>query len=112
MWSTDPSKNVLTPPHPSIPHTHKIHDEAVQSNILWLNLNKINEISILQSAQSNPSFQFHAPGSKRRNPSTQTASAAPKYFPRLLHFCAGYRIWQASRAWQQKTSEKRRFSHS
>ena len=31
--------------------------------------------------QGNPSFHFHAPGSKRRYPCTQTASAVPKYFP-------------------------------
>ena len=72
----------------------KFHDKAVQSNILWLNLNKIGELSILQSAhkQGNPSFNFHAPGSKRRYPCTQTASAVPKYFPCLLQFCTGYRI--------------------
>ena len=47
----------------------KFHDKAVQSNTLLLNLNKINEIFILQSAhkQGNPSFHFHAPGSKRRH---------------------------------------------
>ncbi len=85
--STDPSKNVSKNPP-------KFHDKAVQSNILWLNLNKIGAISILQSAhkQGNPSFHFHAPGSKRRYPCTQTASAVPKYFPCLLQFCAGYRI--------------------
>ena len=81
-WSTDPSKNVFkkTP--------RKIHDKVVQSNILWLNLNNIGEINILQSAhkQGNPSFRFHAPGSKRRYPCTQTASAILKYFPCLLHF--------------------------
>ena len=66
----------------------RFHDKAVQSNILWLNLNKINEISFLQSAhkQGNPSFHFHAPGSKRRYPCAQTASAVPKYFPRLPSF--------------------------
>ena len=34
----------------------KFHDKAGQSDILWLNLNKINEISILQLAdkQGNP----------------------------------------------------------
>ena len=59
--STDPSKNVSKNPHT------KIYEKAVQSNILWLNLNNIGEISILQSAhkQGNPSFHFHAPGSKR-----------------------------------------------
>ena len=61
--STDPSKNISkNPPSP------KFHDKTVQSNILWLNLNKINEISFLQSApkQGNPLFHFHASGSKRR----------------------------------------------
>ena len=55
----------------------KFHDKTFQSNMLWLNLNKINEISSLQSAhkQGNPSFHFHAPGSKRIYPCTQTASA-------------------------------------
>ena len=64
-------------------HIQKFHDKAVQSNILWLNLNKISEISILQLAhtQGNPSFHFHAPGSKRRYQCTQTASTVPKIFP-------------------------------
>ena len=48
----------------------KFHDKAVQSNILWLDFFlKIGDRSILQSAhkQGNPSFYFHAPGSKRRS---------------------------------------------
>ena len=87
-WSTDPSKKKKN----SIPP--KFHDNAVQSNILRLNLNKISEISILQSAhkQGNPSFHFQEPGSKRRYPCTHTASAFRKYFPCLLQFCTGYRI--------------------
>ena len=32
-----------------IPPPPKVHDKAVQSNILWLNLNNIGEIIILQS---------------------------------------------------------------
>ena len=70
----------------------KFQDKAVQSNILWLNLNKIGAISILQSAdkQGNPSFHFHAPGSKY--PCTQTTSVVQKYFPGLLQFSTGYRI--------------------
>ena len=38
----------------------KFHDKAVQSNILWLNVNKIGATSILQSAhkQGNPHFTF------------------------------------------------------
>ena len=41
-----------------IPKT--LHDKAVQSNRLWLNLNKINVISSLQSEdkQGNPSFHL------------------------------------------------------
>ena len=87
IWSTDSSKNVSKNPP-------KIHDKTVQSNRLWLTLNKIGEINILQSAhkQGNPSFHFHAPGSKRRYPCTQTASAFAKYCPCLLQFCTGYRI--------------------
>ena len=86
--STDSSKNVLKK------YQKKFHDKAVQSNILWLNLNKINDISILQSAHKlgNPSFHFHAPGLKRIYQCTQTASAVPKSFPCLLQFCTGYRI--------------------
>ena len=59
----------------------------------------------LQSAhkQGNPSFHFHAPGSKRRYPCTQTASVVQKYFPCQLQFCTGCRIWHASRAWKRKT---------
>ena len=38
--STDPSKNVLKNPRPP-----KFHDKIVQSNILWLNLNKIDAMS-------------------------------------------------------------------
>ena len=72
----------------------KLHCKAVQSNILWLNLNKNGGISILQIAhkQGNPSFHFHTPGSKLGYPCTQTASAVRKYFPCLLQFCTGYHI--------------------
>ena len=70
-WSTDPSGNVKTNP------------PTILRCILCLNLNKIGGRSILQSAhnQGNPSFHFHAPGSKRRYPCTQTASAVPNMFP-------------------------------
>ena len=84
----------------------KFHDKAVQSNVLWLNLNKIGEISILQShiKQCNPSFRFHAPGSKHRYRScTQTASAVPKYFPYLIQFCTGYRISSLKAKNERKT---------
>ena len=85
--STDPSKNVSKNPP-------KFHDKTVQSNMLWLTLNKIDMIIFLRSAhkQGNPSFHFHAPGSKCRYPCTQIALAVPKYFPCRLQFCTGYRI--------------------
>ena len=76
IWFKDPLKMFF-----KISKT--FHDKTVQSNILWLNLNKIGGTNILQSAhkQGNPSFHFLAPGSKRRYPCTQTAPAVPEYFP-------------------------------
>ena len=50
-WSTNPSKNVF-----KNLNNNKIYDKAVQSNILWLNLNKINNVSILQSADKQLQF--------------------------------------------------------
>ena len=77
-WSTDPSKNVFKNPP-------KCHDKAVQSNILWLNLNKISGISILQLApkQSNPHFTFMR---QAQNADTHTLKESnslgcPKIFP-------------------------------
>ena len=56
--------------------------------------------------QGNPSFHFHAPGSKRRYPCTQTASANPKYFPCRLQFCTGYRIWHCISSMKAKNERK------
>ena len=77
IWYTDPSKNV------SKKILKTFHGTAVQSDILWLNLNKINVISILQSAdkQSNPSFHFHAPGSKRKYPCNANSIGCPIIAP-------------------------------
>ena len=97
IWSTYPSKNGFKRP--------KSHDKAVQSNMQWLKFNKINAISILQSAdkQGNPSFYFHAPGSKRRYPSTQTASAVPKF----SRVCSSFVLVIASDMHLEPESEKR-----
>ena len=83
IWSTDPSKNVFFNP------LKKFHDKAIQSNILWLNLNKINEISILQSAdkQGNPSFHFDAPGSKRIY---TNALKQPRLSQNIFHDCSSF----------------------
>ena len=62
----------------------KFLNKTVQSNMLWLTLNKISEKSFLQSA--------HKQGSPSLYPCTQTVSAVPKYSPRRLQFCTGYRI--------------------
>ena len=58
----------------------KFYDKAFQFYILWLNLNKIDEVSIIHSAdkQGNFLFHIHALGLKRRYPCIQTASAVPK----------------------------------
>ena len=57
IWSIHPSKLFKKIPSPK---KKKIHDKAVQSNILWLNLNKISEISTSQSAikKVTPRFTF------------------------------------------------------
>ena len=52
--STDPSKNVQKIPK-------KFHDKTVQSNMLWLNLNKIDEIFFFYNQHINnvtPHFTF------------------------------------------------------
>ena len=102
IWSTNPSKKNLCFNF----FFFFIDDKAVQSEILWLNVNKINKY--LQSAhkQGNPSFHFHAPGSKRRYPCTQTASAVPKYFLYLLQFCTAYRIWHEKKKRKGKKRAK------
>ena len=58
IWSTDPSKNVSKIP-PSTQKNkqqqlQKIHDKAVQSSILWVNLNKI----VQQINKGTPHFTF------------------------------------------------------
>ena len=51
IWSTDPSKkNFLIP--------LKFHDKVVQSNILWLNLNNISRITILQLSHKQGNSHF------------------------------------------------------
>ena len=83
----------------------KCHDQAVRSNILLLNLNKINEISILQSAdkQGNPSFHFHAQGSKRRCPRTQQHRLSQNIFP----VCSSFVLVIAFDMHLESESEKR-----
>ena len=99
--STDPSKNVSKNPP-------KFHDKTVQSNMLWLNSNKIDEIIFLQSAhkQGNPSFHFHAPGSKRRYPCTQQHWLSKNIFPVGSSFV----LVIASDMHLEPESEKRSFS--
>ena len=84
--TTDPLKNFEK-------STEKIQDKAIQSNILWLNLNKIGVISILQAAHKQiiPHFTFMRVA---QNADTH-AHKQPRLsqnISRLLHFCTGYRI--------------------
>ena len=96
IWSTDPSKNVLK----------KCRDKAVLYNILWLNLNKIAEITILQSAdkQGNPSFHFDAPGSKRIY---TNALKQPRLFQNISPVCSSFALAIASDMHLESESEKR-----
>ena len=84
----------------------KIHDKAVQSNILWLNLNKIGVISILQAAhkQGNPSFHFHSPGSKRRY---THALKQPRLSKNISNVCSTFVLVIASDMHLESESEKR-----
>ena len=77
------------------------------SNLIYCDWILTKSISILQPThkQGNPSFHFHAPGSERRYPCTQTASAVPKYVPCLLQFCTSHRIWHAPRISKRKRSK-------
>ena len=99
IWSTQTPLTMFQKIPPNF------HDKTVQSNILWLNLNKIGEISILQSAhkQGNPSFRFYAPGSKHRYPCTQTASASQNISP----VCFSFVLVIASDMHLESQSEKR-----
>ena len=97
--STDPSKNVLK----NLPK--KFHNKAVQSNILWLNLSKTNEISILQSArnQGNLSFHFHAPGSNADTHALKQHRLSQNISP----VCSSFVLVIASGMHLESESEKR-----
>ena len=96
---------MFQPSHP--PQKKKSHDKAVRSYILWLNLNKISEISVLQSAdkEGNPSFHFHAPGSKRRYPCTQ--QHRDRLSQNITPVCSSSVSVSASDMYLESGSEKR-----
>ena len=83
----------------------KIHDKTVQSNILWLNLNKINEISILQSTDNKvtPHFPF-----MRRAQNVDThAHKQHRLSQNILPVCFSFVLVIASDMHLQPESEKR-----
>ena len=84
----------------------KFHDKAVQSNILWLNLNQIVGINILHSAhkQGNPSFHFHVPGSKGRD---THALKQPRLSQNISPVCSSFVLVIASDIHLESQSEKR-----
>ena len=49
-------------------HTHKVHDKSVTSTILWMNLNEIQEMNILQLTDKTmkPLFPHSFAGLKTR----------------------------------------------
>ena len=61
----------------------KFHDKAVQSEILWLNWNKINEVSILQSAHVNKVtlISLSCDRLKTQIPMHSNSIGCPKIFP-------------------------------
>ena len=85
IWSTDPSKNVSK--------IQKIfHDKAVQSIILWLNLNKIGGISKSVHKQGKPLIPLSCAGLKTQIPMHSNSLGCPKIFPLSASFCTGYRL--------------------
>ena len=101
IWSTtDPSKNVSKKIPP------KIHHKTVQSNILWLDLNKICAISILQSAhkQGNPSFHFFL---RRAQNADTHALEQPRLSQNMSPVCTSFVLVIASDMHLESESEKR-----
>ena len=73
----------------------KVHCKAVQSNILWLNLNKNGGISILQSA--------HEHG----NPTHTRALKQPRLSQNISPVCSSFALVIASDMHPESGSEKR-----
>ena len=99
LWSTDPSKNVSKNSHT------KFHSKAVQSNILWLNLNKIGVISILQAAHKQiiPHFTFMRVA---QNADTH-AHKQPRLSQNISPVCSSFVLNIASDMHLESQSEKR-----
>ena len=83
----------------------KFQAKATQEHILWLNLNKTSEISILQSArnQGNPSFHFHAPGSNADTHALKQHRQSQNISP----VCSSFVLVIASDMHLESESEKR-----
>ena len=89
IWSTDPSKNVSKPTHP------KIHDKAVLSDVLGLNLNKINGISFFYNQHINkvtPHFTFMRWAQNADTDALKQRRLSKTNVPCLFQLCTGYRI--------------------
>ena len=96
IWSTDPSKNVFLKSH----HHPQIHDKAVQSNILWLNLNKIR--GILHSAYK----QYFTFMRRAQNADTH-ALKHHRLFQNISPVCSSFVMVIASDMHLESESEKR-----
>ena len=83
----------------------KFHEKAVQSNILWLNLNKTSATSILQSAdkQGDPSFHY-----MRRAQNADTyALKQQRLSQNISPVCSSFVLVIASDMYLEPESEKR-----
>ena len=97
-WSTDPSKNVLKKIPP------KLHAKAVQSNKLWLNLNKIGGISIHDQHinKVTPHFTF-----MRRAQNADThALKQQRLSPNISPVCSSCVLFIVSGIYLESESEK------
>ena len=85
------------------------HDKTIQFNILWLNSNKINEMSFLQSAhkQGNPHFTV-----MRRAQNADThALKQHRQSQNISPICSSFVLVIASDMQLQLEGEKRSFYH-
>ena len=83
----------------------KFHDKAIQSNILWLNLNKIKEISILQLHMNmvTPHFTFMC---RAQNADTH-ALKQHRLSQNISPVCSSFVLVIASDMYLESESEKR-----
>ena len=113
IWSTDPSKKKIYI-YFLIPK--KFHDKTVQSNIQWLNLNKINEIYIFFYNQHINKVTSHFTFMRQAQNADTLALKQHRLFQNISPVCSNFGLVIASDMHLEPESEKRArnvdFSHS